>query len=191
MNITLGIPFQGGINGATVGCLLQLVSSSPGMYHYAFISGSNICDNRNTIVDWALKQGTSHLLFIDQDMLFGPRDLPKLIAADKDIIGANYHRKEQSRENLVLLEDEKGVTYHPKELPKELFTCYAIPTGFSLIKTDVFRKLEKPWFFYRWAEGSIDRVTEDVCFCEKARAAGYEVWCDPSIELGHIGTFVY
>jgi hypothetical protein len=34
-------------------------------------------------------------------------------------------------------------------------------------------------------------VGEDMVFFNDIRALGYEVWCDPSLELGHIGSKVY
>jgi hypothetical protein len=32
---------------------------------------------------------------------------------------------------------------------------------------------------------------EDLYFCRKARAWGLEVWCDPTIEIKHIGDYEY
>jgi GT2 family glycosyltransferase len=32
---------------------------------------------------------------------------------------------------------------------------------------------------------------EDYLFCDRARELGFEVWVDPSIELGHMGVQEY
>ena len=34
-------------------------------------------------------------------------------------------------------------------------------------------------------------VGEDVMFFNDIRKLGYDVWCDPSLKLGHIGSKVY
>ena len=31
---------------------------------------------------------------------------------------------------------------------------------------------------------------EDVAFCWRARQCGYDIWCDSSIELGHVGNCI-
>jgi hypothetical protein len=60
-----------------------------------------------------------------------------------------------------------------------------------LIRMSVFDRLPKPWFNLV-AVGDQLRG-EDYHFCESARAAGIEVWCDGdlSAELGHIGQKIH
>lgn len=52
-----------------------------------------------------------------------------------------------------------------------------------LIRREVLEAVEPPWFEYG------DR-SEDIMFCEKAKAAGFEIYCDLSARLGHITTAV-
>jgi GT2 family glycosyltransferase len=52
---------------------------------------------------------------------------------------------------------------------------------------EVFEKLEKPYFTLDESRPAM----EDVVICEKAREAGYDIWCDPTIKIGHIGTYIY
>jgi FkbM family methyltransferase len=63
--------------------------------------------------------------------------------------------------------------------------------GCVLIKSDVFRKLEYPHFYYKSALNHRDTVSEDVYFCMKARVNGFTVWTDPSIKCDHIGNTVF
>ena len=70
----------------------------------------------------------------------------------------------------------------------DLLEMQRIPTGCLLIKMHVFDKLSKPYFrFETDADGAI--VGEDYVFCDRARAAGFRIWCDAvmSREIGHIG----
>lgn len=134
--------------------------------------GALIHVNRNIIVKQALESGCSHLLFVDSDMMFQYDDINKLIAHDVDIVGARYNKRILPLESTV-----PGITTF-SEVP-------FVPTGFLLINTDVFRKIGEPYFSFNNAE------SEDMYFCQKAIAHGYKVWCDPSIQIGHLGTAVF
>ena len=83
-------------------------------------------------------------------------------------------------------------------------------TGFMAVHRRVFQKLshelpllhEKgigipafypfylPTIYSDAAEGPIE-LSEDYAFCEKAKGAGFRIYIDPAIRLGHIGTYTY
>ena len=61
-------------------------------------------------------------------------------------------------------------------------------------KNGVFEKLEYPWFAPKmqvFESGDVqDMCGEDVSFCLDAQEAGYEIWADPRIRVGHEKTRV-
>ena len=59
-----------------------------------------------------------------------------------------------------------------------------------LIKTGVFKKLTYPYFEAFQDKDGLHH-TEDVEFCKRANEAGFEVYCDPTIKMGHVGTTSY
>jgi hypothetical protein len=74
----------------------------------------------------------------------------------------------------------------------DLVEMQRIPTGCLLIKMSVFEKLTRPYFrFETDSEGAI--VGEDYVFCDRAREAGFHIWCDVTIsrELGHLGQKIH
>lgn len=169
-------------DGTPAGLLLQI--------------GGYVDVNRNKIVETALKGGTTHIMFVDADMIFPDDGVAKLLKLDKDIVGANYNiRLDPTADTLSgptvkMLVDGKVVSMVNKDFPTELFKAYAIATGFMMIKADVFKKLNKP-YFEAFQEANGKHHTEDVEFCKRANDAGFEVWCDPTIKMGHIGNYVY
>jgi hypothetical protein len=105
------------------------------------------------------------------------------LGRDKDIIGAIYNRKTMPITPMLNIEKEK--------LPNYPFKINAMPTGLLLIKTEVFKKMQPPWFAFRFVDNSLDWMGEDIYFCGKAAEYKFEIWCDPTIEVKHIGDYTY
>ena len=77
---------------------------------------------------------------------------------------------------------------------KKPFTVDYTGFGWVLIKNGVFEKLEYPWFAPKmqvFESGDVqDMCGEDVSFCLDAQEAGFEIWADPRIRVGHEKTRV-
>jgi hypothetical protein len=54
-----------------------------------------------------------------------------------------------------------------------------------LIRRRVLDAVGAPWF-----ENSPGKMDEEFSFCAKVRAAGFRVWVDPAVAVGHIGQMV-
>ena len=182
--IMVGVPSGGTIKAKTATTLVGLAQLPNTIFH--FRHGNFSFENREKLADAAVQLNCSHLFLVDGDMSFDPHVLTQLLALDKDIVGANYHYRYLPLENTVrLLGSMTG------ELPKEPFQCYSVPSGCTLIKTKVFRTLQKPYYTWEQDQQGNISATEDVLFCERANQAGFEVWCDPTLSVQHIGDFLY
>ena len=79
---------------------------------------------------------------------------------------------------------------------KKPFTCDYTGFGWVLIKNGVFEheKMKYPWFAPKmqiFESGEVqDMCGEDVSFCLDAIEADFEIWCDPTIRVGHEKTRV-
>lgn len=149
--------------------------------------------NLNRLVQIAQSEGFTHFMSIDNDMVFPSSGILRLLDADKDIVGANYNQRTTGLSGNELIStvkfaDDFGKLI-TKPIPKQLFKCWSLGLGFTLIKTSVFKKLKKPYFRdFESPEG--EHHTEDVEFFAKCQEAGFNVWCNPTIEVGHIGKSV-
>jgi hypothetical protein len=155
--------------------------------------GCYLHDNRNLAAKEALEVGASHLMFIDSDMAFPDNGIAILASRDKRVIGANYNRRQLPPTCTVKISDKEGklLKVEGKDIPTYPFKAYAVATGFLLIQTDIFKELKKPWFFYEYDSEKDDTIGEDVYFCKKVREMGVDIWCDPTIEVKHIGDYLY
>lgn len=197
--ITIGVCTGGTIRAETVTSLVSNIINlaQDGTPAGLLVQiGGYVDVNRNKIVETAIAAGTTHLMFIDADMIFPDDGIARLLKLDKDIVGANYNIRldptagEFSGPTVKMKVDGKPVSMVSKDFPTKPFKAYALATGFMMIKTDVFKGLNKPYFeAYQDLNGQ--HHTEDIEFCKRAGEAGFEIWCDPTIKMGHIGSYVY
>lgn len=180
--LSLGVPTHGDLKVDMVKGLLSLMRELPYPIYFNSHKGCYIHRNRESIVKRSLKQGATHLMFIDTDIIFPPGSVQKLIDQKKEIIGGIYNLRSLPERSVVL----EGLT----ELPTETFRTEVLPTGFMLIDLSIMSKIPKPWFFFDTKDGEFN-MGEDAWFCKQARSAGIELWCDPTIALKHAGDFLY
>lgn len=185
-NVIIGIGCQDTVYAKTMHSIACNVIKAGGIVSDILMrQGGDIVSARTWLVREALKKGATHLLFVDSDMLFPPDALNKLLAHDKDIVGVRYHRRkfplEQTHKPLTELSENETT----------LFRCDYVGTGLMLIKLSILKDIDEPWFnFGRDAQGALV-ISEDVWFCKTAQDAGFSVWADPTIKVGHIGNYTF
>jgi GT2 family glycosyltransferase len=181
VKIALGLPTNRGVKAKTVHSLMELVAHLQHEYEIIVSTkGYNLAENRTYIAVQATNKGCTHLLLVDDDMIYEPDTVDKLLAHDKDIVGGLYKTKYENPDWLI-----EG------EIKDSLFECNALGGGLLLIKTEVFRKIPPLWFGYTWHDNGMVKMSNDWYFCERARESGFSVWCDPSVKARHIGLREY
>jgi hypothetical protein len=184
--VALGIP-SGDMVHADFAMRLATLCLNPGARACIINAKSSIVAlGRNQCVAAAQLAKATHLLFLDSDMVFPADTVTRLLAHDKDIVGAAYSQRTPNSHPL-------GVTFEGNHVhvTEGLMRMKIIPTGCLLIRMSVFDKLPKPWFTTRIEGEKI--LGEDYYFCEQAAKAGFEIWCDGNLsrEVGHIGQKIY
>ena len=156
------------------------------------IESSCIPDNRERLAMNAIKQGATHICFIDDDMAFEADTLHVLAAREIPIVGTNYpfRTKEGGFTALHLNQRDRIVTNESASGLEEVnYTGF----GFCLISIEVFKKVPQPWFQVYWHPECERYSTEDQPFAEKCRQAGFR-WMidhDASTKLKHVGIYEY
>ena len=155
------------------------------------VKGQRVDDARNEIVRHALALEetdgvrATHVFFIDDDVIITPEGLLTLLAHDRPIVSGLYFAKTPTLQPLLFEGPYQGASMRWE--PGEVVECYAHGMGYTLIKTEVFRAIEPPWFKTTdgaWVnEQEYKSQTEDVYFCEKAAHAGFS----PCVDTGLLG----
>ena len=168
----------GGTNkGDTVYDLVHSLKRSPHVADFIECQGTYLCRTHNTAVLELLKRPQcTHLAFIDCDMRVPFDWLDRLLAHDVDIVGATYRRRGPPHD--IMAWDVSGK--EDGALHTGLVERGAIASGVFLITRRVLEVLDYPWFFmtYGKAMNAPGDNGTDTNFCNKARRAGFSVWCD-------------
>ena len=134
---------------------------------------------RNYLVDEFLRSECTHLLFIDSDIHYDPRDVIALMALEKDVIGAPYPKKSINWGNIAA-----AARKHPDMEPKELESLVGeyvfnvvkgtsqfqvteplevmeIGTGFMMVKREVFTKFAEAYPHLRYKPDHVGQANFD------------------------------
>lgn len=195
VRLGIGMAVSDTIAYETVGSLLSMVFACKPLkeVHFMMQGGCYVQDNRSKILNKALAHGCTHLFFLDSDMLCPQDTILRLLALDKPVVGAPYNKRQHPPETTVKLYQvaDKETGKYRVAIPNEPFKCLALDTGCMLINLDIIKYIEKPYFDLMCDEDGNVVCTEDVWFCRKVLRAGFEIWCDPTIKVGHIGDHTY
>lgn len=144
---------------------------------------------QDMIVQFAghIKPKPTHILFVDYDVIPRASTLKKLVEHDKDIISGVYPTTQKCKITWCLSREDPFVTMPINDLPNNLFKAKTICNGMMLVKTEVFDKLDWPYWRSEFGIGEL-KTGPDIYFCKKARDAGYDLWIDPKIKCSHIKT---
>lgn len=147
---------------------------------------------RERLTEQAMNDGADYILFVDDDMICPLDMFERLYKRQEDIVGALAFTRYAPHKPVIfnLTEGYDKVAqknYYTSTIyynyPKDsLVECDAVGFGAVLINCKVFEKIPKPWFVMN------NGVGEDVQFCFDAKKAGFKVFMDTAVKLGHLST---
>jgi hypothetical protein len=138
----------------------------------------------------------THLMWIDNDIIFSPQQFQKLLDHNKDIVSGVYMMANQIHYATVEKWDEEEFKrsgafkfYTPDDLKDKTNLVDVAYTGFGfmLIKKGVFESITYPWFrpIFHTIGTAKDFSSEDASFCKMIRQKGYKIFIDPQLRVGH------
>lgn len=205
--IAIGIPSFGMVHLTFVARLLNLRMPMNTVVRQIFVVGKEVGDARNEIVAKALaieehdpSLRCQHVFFIDDDVLFNPDVLNKLLQHRRPLMSGLYYTKTAVPTPLVLHDEYQGVAR--SWMPGEVIECAGHGMGLCLIEADVFRRIKAEcplsvdqFGFPAWFKTTRDQAivkpdgtqaiyneTEDMHFLKLARSLGYQPMVDTSPE---------
>ncbi len=166
---------------------------------------------RNRILADFMASQCSHLVMIDADIGFAGRDVLRLVAHNKPLIGATYAKKDRTKYAPAFV-PLPGPVFQRED--DGLAEVMCIPGGFMCIQRDAVARMQGRfhdlWYWDQHPEPAhgdqrrrihdlfgcyTDEArqfwSEDYAFCRRWTQCGGQVWLDPFIQLGHNGTTTF
>jgi hypothetical protein len=167
---------------------------------YEFMYRKPVHMAEEALAEHAINTGCTHLLLMDDDIYdVTANDFITLLKADKDVVSGIMHASgfpyamcAFRRYNLdtkvadqPILKGPARLYEIPPEQRKGLQKVDLVPFCFTLIKTDVFKKLRKPWFTCN------TQAPTDSWFADTVLSKGMEYYAHFDVWLNHRGVTVH
>lgn len=205
--VAIATPCYG--NSLTSQYVQSLAATIPALIHHGvewslltLNKESIISRARNTLTKSFLDGDWDYLFFIDADMGWNPEGFLRMLAANKDIVGAAGPRKEFPMTFCANLPQGDLQRCETTGLVK----ADEIGTGFICISRSAIEKMRdaepENFFFDMTNHTKVPNLfetkiiaykfwSEDYTFCKKWRALGGDIWLDPSVHIQHVGEHVW
>jgi hypothetical protein len=155
-----------------------------------WIASTYIHVGRELFLEAALKQGATHVLWLDTDMSVPRETAVLLYMHDQPIVGCNYVVRQPS--GLFTAQHDDGARIPTTDTSTGLEAVDAVGFGVLLMRTDIMPGLTRPWFRHGLNVQGGD-VGEDIMCCRKIRQGGHQIYIDHDLskQVGHIGQHTY
>jgi hypothetical protein len=209
--LLIGIPCGSGMMSAYVVDGLYKMNR-PCQTSILIIERQSAENARNYIMEIAIKLGVDYLFYCDDDGVLPSKTLNMLLEDDKDIVGApmlTRTERDDGTHTLCCFEkydfyigDGKTVKKYRSiksfDNSKYLHTVDATGGACLLIKKDCFTTLftkhnGRPFEFVHEVHQTkehgvtVRNISEDMCFSERVREEGFEIWVDTRVRPIHLG----
>jgi hypothetical protein len=154
--------------------------------------GASIGQNRDNMVEDALKNDCTHVLFLDDDMGWDHDCLNIAAMRRVPIVIGNYRRKVYPG-LFTARNHDNSASIKTTEESTSLEKCSFGGFGFALIERQVFEAVPLPRFLHTYDPATKTYSTEDLPFYTAASKAGFQAWVDHDLskKLRHNGNFQY
>ncbi len=164
--------------------LISVMATMPPGSGLVWAKGVDVSGNCNQLCRKTLAGEYEWLWVMGDDHAFPQDTLVRLIAHDVDVIVPHCLKRYPPWKPVVFSHQNEDGAYVVADLPRSgLVEIHAAGSAGMLIRRDVLEAVGDPWFT---PSPDAHGLNEDLHFCQKVREAGFRLWCDPEITLGHI-----
>jgi FkbM family methyltransferase len=157
---------------------------------FQYFFGYRVDQVRNLIASHSIDQ-YDYIFFVDSDISFPPDTLIRLIAGLDDYTGAIGGLYVQRNEENQVEASREGNRFSFSAEPGVYRDMDWLGFGCCLVDVNAVKSIKYPWFEYHPAIDHANTISEDADFCQKLRAAGWQIVLDTRIVCDHHGAKVY
>ena len=189
MKLLIAIPSYEGLQPEFVRSLTELESQlreDNVWFEIKIISGTLVHTARDRLAQHAVKHHFEEVLWIDDDMVFDCHLYEDLKMCGKDMVCGLFVSRHFPYVSCLfrsLIPVERISVY-----PDEAFKVAGCGFGCVLMKTQILADVMNNNGGKCFVPDQ--KLGEDVAFCQRATNLGYEIWCEPTARVGHVGRIV-
>lgn len=189
MNLLICIPTTDFMHAEFVKSLTALIMNLKDhhiMFSVKIMDGTLVHVARENLAKMAVTEPFTHTLWLDSDMVFDSELLDDLMFSEHDFVSGIYHARRQPHGSCIFksIDPDHIERYENFEYPRNTFEIAGCGFGCVLVKTTIIRDVIN---MFGTAFLPMKRLGEDLAFCQRVHDAGYKMYCEPGVRLGHIG----
>lgn len=194
MKTLVAIPCMSMVHTMFMASLIQL--KVEGEVEFSLTESSLIYDARNILAQKAVDQGFDRVFWLDSDMTFEPdvfMRLSKRLDEGLDFISGLYVKRRAPIHPVIykaIGKKEDGLPFCDwyTDYPEGVFEIAGCGFGCVMMSTKVIKEVAEK---YGLPFSPILGFGEDLSFCCRASQAGFKMFCDSGIKLGHLGNYTF
>ena len=184
MKLLIAVPTTDYVHAEFMKCLVNLtmeLSRQKIAYDVEIQAGTLVYIARNRLCNKTVNDGYTHILFLDSDMVFKQDLLEDMLFCGKDFVCGAFQSRRPPYSSCIFrslrpVERVKHYDLNP-------FAVEGCGMACTLISTEIIKSVQNK---YGATFTPTEEFGEDLAFCWRARSLVHEIWCDPSIRIGHI-----
>jgi GT2 family glycosyltransferase len=171
-----------------MGAFAGLKRSDGVTFSYHHMTRAPIHMARQLLCDYALDQKFDYLVQIDDDAIFPPDLIRRLLSHDKDVVCALAYQRKPPHGICAFEVGDDGLMGKPLEGIEHTGLRKADVSGYhcSILKTSVIQKLRDAGI-KQYFGGFENKVGEDFAFSLNLKKTGIQLYVDTDLIAGHIG----
>lgn len=142
---------------------------------------------RDNLAGQAINGNFTHVLWLDDDMVFGPELLDDLQFSGKPFVTGICHARRKPYNSCLFSDLDLNHLTRIEEYPINTFEVAGCGFACVLISTDILKEV---MLHYKTCFLPMKGYGEDLAFCLRARELGHHIYAEPGVRLGHIGHVV-
>ena len=186
IRLLIAVPTTDYVHADFVKSLAKL-QSELGRRHVAYDveiqSGTLVYFARNRLANKAINENYTHVLWLDSDMVFSEQIVEDLMDVGKDMVCGAFVSRRPPYSPCIYTSIEKYNIEKVKDFGLRPFRVDGC--GFATVLTSV-ELLQAVTQKYGTCFQPTDYYGEDLAFCWRVKQLGREIWCEPTVRVGHI-----
>lgn len=158
-------------------------------YRMDILPGTLVYLARDNLACRAINEGFTHLLFIDSDMVFDESIVEDMQFCGKEYVCGAFQSRRKPYGSCIF-SSLKPLT-KVENYGMEPFRIAGSGMACTMISTRILKEVQCRYGTC-FSPETFDGVKfgEDLAFCWRANKLGIEMWCDPTVRIGHVGHIV-